>query len=177
MGTTKYFVPDDDFYVKMRAAARNWKELGALLLLEHTGMHVSSLAFLTPDALRREGPRVLVYWTAPKPQRNVRSLRAPIPARDVDIVETWLRKWGGKRTERTWCRIVAEVGGRAGYQGVSPMTYRHQRIVLLMKRLNGDVRRVAALTGATFSTIEHHYAQAAPGLYEDEGLLEEGDAL
>ena len=69
------------------------------------------------------------------------------------------------------------MGARAGYDGtaISPMTYRHQRVVKLMDRL-GSVRKVATLTGATYATIEKHYAQADPRIWDDAELMVEDGA-
>ena len=178
MGETKYFVMDDQFYIKMRGAAQVLREQGAVIILQHTGMHSSSLVSLELSNLRKEGKHHYLYWRAPKPQRLMRNLRAPIPKADVDVVREWIKRYGAKdgkprRKTRTIHRWIEEVGERAGFENVAPMTMRHQRIVTLMDKMNGNVRRVAALTGATYETIEKHYAQSDPALFEDDDLLEE----
>jgi hypothetical protein len=47
------------------------------------------------------------------------------------------------------------------------MTYRHQRIVGLI-RDGVPINMVAHLTGATYDTIEKHYAQFAPEYFDKE---------
>lgn len=166
MGEKKYYVPDKDFYLKMRGAATTLMERGTCIILEHTGMHPSSLASLERSNLRHEGDHWFIYWIAPKPQRTIRHLRAPIPQRDLKIVQDWINTCSG-RSRHWYKQIIREIGERADYidTPISPMTYRAQRIVYLMDRL-GSIRQVAQLTGASYQTIEHHYAQANPVLYE-----------
>ena len=170
MGRTKYYVPDKDFYIKMRGGASTLMERGTCIILECTGMHPSSLAKLNPDSLKREGDHHFIYWVAPKPRRKIRNLRARIPPKDLITVQEWLVKCSG-RSRHWYKRVVQEVGERAGYPDptISPMTYRHQRIVVLMDKI-GSIRRVSLLTGATYGTIERHYAQADPQLFIDDDL-------
>ena len=61
--------------------------------------------------------------------------------------------------DRYW-RWTKEVAKRAGYPHISPMTYRAQRIVRLLKAGN-DPREVAVLTGATEQIIFRHYTKAS----------------
>jgi integrase len=170
---TKYFVRDDEFYLKMRAECRTLLEQGAIRILELTGCHTKSLVSFLPEDLTKEGGTWFLSWKAPKKQRKRRNLRAPIPQRDVDIIAEWLKRYGGKRTERHLYRVVNDVAKRSGFPNVSAMSYRHTRIVRLMTKFDGDVRKVSHLCGATFDTIEAHYSQADPGLYEDEELVDE----
>ena len=169
-------MPDPEFVARMRAEARGVMEAGTVAILAETGMHRSSLAALTPASLQPVGaapdrpPRWFLYWVAPKAQRKERSLRARVPEADVPVVREWLGRCSG-RTGDYYYRVVVEVGRRAGYPGVSPMTFRHQRVVALLRR-GVDPVLVSHLTGATLATIEKHYAQAAPGLYADEEPVE-----
>jgi len=157
----KYANEDPDFYLKMRGAASTLLERGAVIILELTGMHVTSLADLEADALVREGDRHYLYFRLPKRQRKRRSLRASVPREDVKTVREWLKRYSGRRSTRWLSQVVHDVGVRSGYPNVSPMTYRATRIVKLMDSLK-SVRQVSYRTGATFSTIEDHYAQVDP---------------
>jgi len=163
-GATKYAVDDPEFYTKMRAHSLDLMEEGTVIILEHTGMHRWSLRRLEPGSLRRVGTSWFLYWKAPKRQRKVRYLRARIPPGDAQKIQDWLVRCGG-RSEDWYYRVVRTIGERAGFPDVSPNTYRHQRIVNMIAK-GTPINRVAHLVGATYDTIEKHYAQFDPNYFE-----------
>ncbi len=172
MGATKYAIEDKDFYLKMRGAASTLMERGTVIILELTGMHVSSLAALTPEVLRKEGDRHYIYWERPKKGKKLSvgtGLRARVPRGDLSVVSEWLEACGGKST-RWYGYVVQVVGERAGYEKISPNTIRHQRAVIEMDRRGPRV--AAHRIGTSYKTLEKHYAAWDPE-YQDPGDDEE----
>jgi hypothetical protein len=156
----KFYTPDAGFYFNIREACNTLMELGTVVILQYTGMHRQSLSELEPGDLVKEGNMHLLYWYAPKKRRKVRALRAHIPDEDVETVRAWLNRHSGKHPD-TYYKTIIGLRNRSGYPQLAPMSFRSQRIVLLMRKYKGDVRTVSLLTGARFSTIEDHYAQAS----------------
>lgn len=167
-GKKKFYTPDPAFYFNIREACNTLMERGTVIILQHTGMHRQSLSDLQPEDLTKEGNMHLIYWYAPKKRRKVRALRAPIPSEDVETIRQWLNRHSGKCTD-TYYKTIVGLRNRSGYPQLAPMSFRAQRIVLLMRRYKGDIRTVGLLTGARYSTIEDHYAQAS--LLEQETIL------
>lgn len=150
---TKYAIRDPTFYSKMRAAAWNEEVTGMLVILEHTGMHVSSLCELSPKSLLRRGDDNVLEWKRPKTNKT---LNRSIPADDVGWVRAFLAK--KRKSRQHYHRIIKEVGKRAGYDGVSPMTYRHQRCLFLLR--NGyEIWVVPQIMGCTFDVVLNNYAK------------------
>lgn len=152
----KRFIADDQFEDKMRAACRSLKEIGMITILEITGMHRSCL---NDAVLVLEGDDHYIEWMATKEQRLERDMTAWVPPGDVENVRAWLNKYSKKHPDTYW-RWLKEIAKRAGYPDVSPMTYRAQRIVRLI-RAGNDPREVAVLTGATEQIIFRHYTKAS----------------
>lgn len=172
MGATKFAVEDGDFYLKMRGAASTLMERGTVVILELTGMHVKSLCSLTPAHLRKEGKYHYLYWERPQKGKRSKegSLRRRIPKEDLSLVSEWLSSCTGK-SDRWYRYLVEDVGERAGFENVSPNTYRHQRAVLLVERRG--VRYAASQIGCSYKTLEKHYLKWDPEAYFDEDPDEE----
>lgn len=152
----KRFIADDQFEKKMRDACTCLREIGMVTVLEITGMHRSCLRHAV---LMLEGNDWYLEWIAPKAQRRERDMKAWVPPQDVLNVRAWLLKYSKKHPDTYW-RWLKEIASRAGYPNISPMTYRAQRIVRLLKA-GTDPREVMIMTGATEQTIFRYYAQAS----------------
>jgi len=152
----KRFVADDQFEDKMRSACTCLREIGLVTVLEITGMHRSCIR---EAILTAEGDDHYLEWIATKEQRKERDMKAWVPPQDLLNVRAWLLKYSKKHPDTYW-RWLKEIAARAGYPNVSPMTYRAQRIVRLIKA-GVDPRDVATMTGATEQTIARHYTQAS----------------
>ena len=152
----KRFIADDLFEKRMRDACTCLREIGLVTVLEITGMHRASIreAILTV-----EGDDHYIEWIATKEQRKERDMKAWVPPGDVENVRAWLKKHSKKHPDTYW-RWLKEIARRAGYPKVSPMTYRAQRIVRLIKA-GVEPREVAIMTGATEQIIFRHYTKAS----------------
>lgn len=127
MSVQKYGVRDKMFYTKMRASAWNTESLSIAVIFELTGMHVWSMQRLTPESIHKEGGDRVLYWVRPK---NYKTLNRLLPSNDVDLVKSGLEF---RRKSRTfYWDVVKNLGKRAGFDDISPMTYRHQRCVWLL---------------------------------------------
>lgn len=152
----KRFIADDLFEDKMRDACTCLKEIGLVTVLEITGMHRSCIR---EAVLTLEGEDYYLEWIATKERRKERDMKAWVPAKDVENVRAWLIKYSRRHADTYW-RWLKEIAARAGYPNVSPMTYRAQRIVRLIKA-GVTPREVAIMTGATEQTIARYYTQAS----------------
>jgi len=150
---TKYPEPDSkEFYMTMRSATLNSYELGIVTILELTGMHVSALVSLTDENLKGQNIR----WRRPKTFENQ---TARVPKGDLPVVQGWILTYGnGRRTDRAIRYALQRIGERVGFPDVSPMTYRHQRAVVLLDD-GMSPHEVAHILGCTLGTLEKHYAQ------------------
>lgn len=173
MGTAKYPIMSDEFDKAMLDVCINPKEKGMIRLLTLTGMHVDSLLKLTPESLVREGNKLYVVWVRPKTHRMLKS--PPLFPEDVDDIKAFL---SSRKCSRQWYhRVCQDIGIRAGYDAVSPMTFRHNRCVRLAKKgLHTTV--ICQIMGCTEDVVYKAYAK----LHEDQLSSEienervEGDA-
>ena len=153
MGDTKYAIRDPDFYIKMRGAHWDDESRGVAVILELTGMHPISLTELSPESLRKEGPDRVLYWRRPK--TNI-TLQRSIPKKDVEIVEKFLVL----RRKSYWhyWNLVRKLGQKAGYDALSPMTYRHQRCYTLMRN-GAHPMEITHIMGCSLRVANRNYAK------------------
>jgi hypothetical protein len=62
MGYTKYPVLDDGFLLKMLGSCQDDEERGLVIILDLTGMHVSSLCSLESSNLLKQGNKTYLPW-------------------------------------------------------------------------------------------------------------------
>lgn len=155
MSVQKYPVVDPDFYIKMRGAAWNEEVRGLCVVLELTGMHIWSVTKLKAGNLKRQGKHRVLEWVRPK---TMKTLNRIIPKDDVDIVEAFITKYR-RKSRQHYHNVIKEVGQRAGYDDViSPMTYRHQRCISLLKS-GKEVWEVPHIMGCTLDTVMKNYTK------------------
>jgi hypothetical protein len=153
MSKQKYGYRDEAFYTKMRAAAWSEESLGVAVIFELTGMHVYSMMRLSPLSLKKEGDYHTLYWDRPK---TYRTLNAPITGRDLIIVKNFLPMRRKSRTH--YYDIVKKLGERAGFPECSPMTYRHQRCIWLLRH-GYTVWEVPHVMGCTLDVVMKNYTK------------------
>lgn len=153
MNVKKYPDPDPDFYMKIRGVARNDYERGMIFILQHTGMHVSNLVSLKDGDLDEQS---FLSWRRVK---NAKPMRARIPLGDHQISVLWIAKYGNnKRTTRAIQYKIAAIGERAGYPGLSPMSFRAQYAITMLDD-GQPPHEVKHMLGCSLETLMNHYAQ------------------
>jgi integrase len=159
MGKIKYPVLDKDFILKMLGACLTDEQRAVIFILWLTGMHISSLMNLSKDSLKKMGDKYYLEWVRPKTKKT---LRAEISKEYVPLVEKFLSM--KKKTRVHYWSIVKEIGKRAGYDDISPMTFRHTRCVrALMSIEDGgegySLFEVPHLMGTTPDVVARNYSQ------------------
>lgn len=149
----KFPEPDPEFYMKVRKAAMNDYQRGIVFILQSTGMHLQCLVSLTPAQMNLRGD---ILWRRTK---TARPMRARIPKMDRREVRDWIRNYGSNNRTGRWVQYnLKEVGLRAGFPDLSPMTFRTQRAVRLLD--DGEpYHEVAHLMGCSPSVLMANYAQ------------------
>lgn len=149
----KFPEPDPEFYMKVRKAAMNDYQRGIVFILQATGMHLQCLVSLTPSQMNVRGD---ILWRRTK---TARPMRARIPKMDRREVRDWIRNFGSNNRTGRWVQYnLKEVGLRAGFPDLSPMTFRTQRAVRLLD--DGEpYHEVAHLMGCSPSVLMANYAQ------------------
>ena len=154
---TKYPVLDPNFPLAMIGACEDDVERGLVRILL-TGMHISNVVSLTEKNIIREGPNVYLTWGRVKTGKQLRAwVRGKNELADMRAFITRKRR----KTIRWYQRLVKIIGERAGYENISPMTFRHSRCVQLLKEHDYNVPLVAQLMGCSQNVIIRNYAQLA----------------
>lgn len=161
----KFPEPDPDFYMKVRAASINDFQRGVVFILQATGMHLKCLVSLTIDQMDIKGD---ISWRRTKTERP---MRARVPEGDRMTVRAWIEAYGSNKRTGRWVQYnLKEVGTRAGFPDLSPMTFRAQRAVRLLDE-GEPYHEVAHLMGCSPHVLMANYAQ----LKEDR-KIDESDA-
>jgi hypothetical protein len=150
----KFPEADPLFHQKVMGACQNDFERGLVIILRATGMHLSCLTSLTPKQMDMKGR---ISWHRPK---TGRPMRATIPKGDRDLARDWIETFGGEGSTRSdrWVQyVIKDIGARAGFPDLSPMSFRVQRGCDLLDE-GEPPHRVAHLLGCKLSTLEEHYA-------------------
>ena len=71
MTTFPKFELDPEFYENMRKTCNNPYELGICVILEHTGMNVTTLSELTQNNIELKGGKYYLGWKSPKSSNEV----------------------------------------------------------------------------------------------------------
>jgi len=154
MGCTKYPILDDDFLVKMLGSCANDEQRGMVTVLELTGMHVSSLCSLSPDSMIRQGSKTYLRWVRPKTHKTLQAL---IPKESVGTVAAFLKV---RRKSRQYYHFLTnEIGEKAGYQDVSPMTFRHNRCLRGLTKEGYSIWEIPQVMGCTLDVAARNYSK------------------
>jgi site-specific recombinase XerD len=153
MNVKKFPEPDPVFYEKCRAAATSDFQRGIVFILQATGMHLACLLGLTPSQMDAKGD---IHW---KRTKNDRPMRARVPSADRMTVRAWIDRYGSnKKSESGVQWALKEVGARAGFPDLSPMTFRAQRAVVLLDE-GMPPHEVAHIMGCSPEVLNANYAQ------------------
>jgi hypothetical protein len=120
MGRTKKAVEDSDFYQKMLRCCTNDEQRGLVTILDMTGMRVSGLCGLTPSSLVYVDGKPGIQWR--EPQTGL-LFKTQVDGRKLHNVECFLRS--RRKTRRHYYNLIRQIGARAGFEDVSPMTFFH----------------------------------------------------
>lgn len=171
--TTKYAIVDPDFFPKVLAETKNEKERGMIVVLYCSGMHVSSLIELSKSNLKKVGNAYRLEWRRTK---TGKAMSCNIPSKYHGPVAAFLES---RKPSRQYIhRIIKEMGAKAGYENISPMTFRHSRCVraFLPKEQGGEGMPffvVNQLLGCSMGVITRNYAIMTDGQvqsYDDKWL-------
>ena len=122
-------------------------------VLYYTGMHGSILKSLTLENLKREGDSTYIRWVRTKTKKR---MEAPIPSDRVSIIKAYLE---GRKPSIQWTNVLLkEIGGRAGYDDVSTMTFRHTRTIRLIKD-GTPLPVIAEVMGCSVQIIVRNYGK------------------
>lgn len=150
---TKYGVTDRDFLIKMLGASKTAEERGMVLILYHTGMHISVLGSLTASNLKREGPRTYLRWVRPKNRRPIEIL---LPEDRIPDIMAFIKS--PKASTRWMNKILYRIGGSAGYDDISAMTFRHTKCINLIRE-GMPLPVVCQLMGCSLQVVMKAYAK------------------
>lgn len=150
----KYPVHDKDFYIKMRGACLDQEERGLVEILELSGMHVSSICKLKKDDLIRQGSKFILQWIRPKTNLKMQAI---VPKEYLEDIKYFLEKRRKKRI--TYYYMIKKIGERAGYDNISPMTFRHQRCIRALRDENFSVFEVPHLMGCSLNVVVRNYSK------------------
>ena len=155
----KYPVIEKDFILKMLGACINDEQRALIFILWASGMHISSAIKLEPKNLVTEGEKYYLEWIRPKTNKT---LRIEIEKDYITLVRSFLEI--RKRSRIHYFLLIRHIGRRAGYDAISPMTFRHTRCVrALMKIEEGGegygLFEVPHLMGTTPDVVARNYSQ------------------
>jgi len=163
MGVTKFPVIDPDFILKVLGACRDEEERGLVRILDLTGMHVSSLCSLSPQSILKRGTKSYITWKRPKTNKTLEALIPPKMLPDIQGFTTKKR-----HSRQHYLRMTREICRRAGYEGISPMTFRHNRCIRASKE-GYSLMEIPQVMGCSLEVVIRNYSK----LREDQ--LTKGD--
>jgi site-specific recombinase XerD len=162
MSCTKYPILDGAFDAKMIEACYDDVERGMVRLLSITGMHISSLCNLKTTSLSRRGVMTYIVWVRPKTNKT---MEARIPKQFVSDVEAFLR---ARRLGRVgYDDKIKVIAKRAGYEGISAMTFRHNRCIKAIQDHDGNPMLVAQVMGCSAEIVFRNYSKLSEQQLED----------
>ena len=154
MGCTKYPVLDDDFTIKMLGVCHDEEERGIITVLDLTGMHVSSLCGLGPENLIKQGSKSYLRWVRPKTNKTLQAL---VPKESVQTIHELLKM--RRKSRQHYHALVKQIGIRAGYQDVSPMTFRHNRCLRGLTKEGYSIFEIPQVMGCTLDVAVRNYSK------------------
>lgn len=153
VGATKFPVLDEAFLPKMIEVCDSDFERGLVYLLYYTGMHGSCLIDVTPKSIVREGSRTYIQWKRPKTSKTMRCL---LPNEKMSFIEAFLEH--PKKIIQSYNFILKRLGSRAGFDGVSTMTFRHTKCVRSLQEGYG-MYQVPHVMGCTLDVVARNYTK------------------
>ncbi|MCJ7817014.1 MAG: hypothetical protein MUP55_04115 [Candidatus Aenigmarchaeota archaeon] len=177
MGKIKYPILDKDFLLKMLLACIDDRQRALIYILWLTGMHISSMTRLTPQNLKVEGGKTYLMWQRPKTQMT---LRSEIPKEYVRVVVPFLES--KKASRQHYHTIIKGIGQRAGFDDVSPMTFRHTRCLRALRKPEDggegySVYEAPFVMGTTLDVAARNYAQLPREELEKHKMAEMDDRI
>ena len=151
MSVTKYPVLDPDFTIKMIGACKDEEERGLIRILDLSGMHVSSLGNVK---VVTKGSKHFLSWMRPKTNKTLEVL---IPSDNLQDIQGFLTH--KRHSRRHYLRMVQVIGERAGYEGISPMTFRHNRCIRSIKDHDCNPFIVAQDMGCSIDVVFRNYSK------------------
>jgi hypothetical protein len=145
---------DDDFALKMLGACQDLEERGLVTLLDLTGMHISSVCNLYKEDLVKQGNKAYIRWIRPKTNKTLQAL---VPKEILPTVNGFL---GMRRKSRQhYHALVKKIGQRAGYDDVSPMTFRHNRCLRGLTKEGYTIWEFPQVMGCTLDVAARNYSK------------------
>lgn len=154
MGCTKYPVLDDDFTIKLLGCCKDDEERGLVAILDLTGMHVSSLCSLGPGDIIKQGSRTYLRWVRPKTNRTLQAL---VPKERFQTIEKFLKM--RRKSRQFYHFLVKNIGLRAGFEDISPMTFRHNRCLRALTKEGYSIFEVPQIMGCTLDVVVRNYSK------------------
>jgi site-specific recombinase XerD len=154
MGSTKYPILDDDFLLRMLGSCSDDEERGIITILDLTGMHVSSLCSLEPCDLIKQGNRAYLRWVRPKTNKTLQAL---VPKDKIQIIEKFLKM--RRKSRQYYHFLVKKIGLKAGYEDVSPMTFRHNRCLRGLTKEGYSIFEIPQVMGCTLDVAVRNYSK------------------
>ena len=156
MKGAKFGITDEAFLPKMIEACSDDEERGMVYILFYTGMHGSILTKLTLENLMRQGDEHYLRWARPKTKRLMEAL---MPTDKLPIIVSFLKN--RKKSLQWYNVLLGRIGTRAGFDGVSSMTFRHTFCIRLI--LDGmPLPFIRQKMGCTAEVIERAYGRLTP---------------
>jgi integrase len=153
VGKTKFPVMDEAFLPKMIEVCDSDFERGLVYLLYYTGMHGSCLIQVHKENLVKEGPRIYIQWIRPKTSKTMRCL---LPKDKMPAIEAFLEH--PKKIIQGYNFILRRLGKRAGFDGISTMTFRHTFCINSMNEGYG-MFLVQHRMGCTLDVVARNYTK------------------
>lgn len=163
MGRTKYPIMDSSFYPRMICACADDEERGLIAIFDLTGMHVSSLCSLSPENMIRQGSKTYLRWVRPKTNKTLQAL---VPKEHIRSIEKFLKM--RRKSRQFYHFLVKNIALRAGYEDVSPMTFRHNRCLRGLTKEGYTIFEIPQVMGCTLDVAVRNYSK----LREDQLIRE-----
>ena len=173
MGVTKYPIMDEGFALKVLGACKDVEERGLVKLLMLTGMHISVITGvdfiskkkstfgqrivrppLSSSDVIKQGSQYIVRWIRPK---TTKTLEHYIPKADIEDIKAFLEM--KHKTRQHYFNMVKAIGERAGYDSVSPMTFRHNRCIRALTIENRQIWEIPHVMGCTLEVASRNYSK------------------
>lgn len=162
---TKYPISDiPTFEAKMIANCYDAPERGLIKVLIRTGMHISCVCELSEKNLKRKDKRLAISWKRPKTHKTMEFY---LYKEDIDDIKAFLDPKVRRLKRKGYHCKIKNIGQRAGYDDIAPMTFRHNLCIKMMEKYNGDVNLVSQIMGCSPGVIYRNYAAYSQAQIED----------
>jgi len=153
-GKTKYPILDTAFLPKLIEQCTDDIERGLVYVLYYTGMHGSCLQEITEKSLIKEGPRYYLEWSRPKTHKTMRCL---VPLEKIATITAFLQ--AKKKTIQGYNFRIKRIGSKAGFDGISTMTFRHTRCIRALRDEGYGLYMVPHVMGCTPEVVARNYTK------------------